>query len=55
VVLIERGSGGRRELEEAGIRLRRYLSIEEMLDACLETGRITEAELERVRAALRGA
>jgi uridine monophosphate synthetase len=53
VVLVERGTTGRREMREAGIRLRRYISIGEMLEVCLETGRITRDELDAIEAALK--
>jgi uridine monophosphate synthetase len=49
VVLVERGTSGRKELEEAGIRLHAYLDIDEILKVCREMGRITDIELRDIK------
>jgi len=41
VVLVERGATGRKELNSIGVKLYSYIKIEEFLDVCLETGRLT--------------
>jgi uridine monophosphate synthetase len=52
VVLVERGRQGRADMEEAGIRLHSYLSIEELLDVCCRVGKIDKDELAAIRAFL---
>ena len=49
VVLVERGTSGRKELEEAGIRLHAYLDIDEILEVCREMGQITDAEIKEIK------
>ncbi len=42
VVLVERGTSGREELNSIGVKLHSYIKIEEFLEVCLETGRLTQ-------------
>ena len=44
VVLIERGTAGRKDLEEAGIELHAYATIHELFDLCRKLGRVSEEE-----------
>lgn len=48
VVLIERGAGGRSGLEEAGISLQSWVSVEELLQAGLDFGFVGEEMADRV-------
>ncbi|OQX29927.1 MAG: orotidine-5'-phosphate decarboxylase [Spirochaeta sp. LUC14_002_19_P3] len=48
-VLIERGRGGRAELEAAGIRLYAWADVEELLQAGLAAGFVNTEEAERAR------
>lgn len=55
VVLIERGSEGRRDMTSAGIHLHAYARIEELLDLCLEKGLINPGQhTEMIRYAREG-
>ena len=49
VVLIERGSEGRRDMAEAGIRLKAWAGIEDLLEAGLAAGMIDDDMADRVR------
>ena len=49
VVLIERGSEGRRDMTEAGINLKAWARIEDLLDAGLAAGFVDEEMAEKVR------
>lgn len=42
VVLLERGTQGRKDMEAAGIKLHSYAQVEELFDKCLEMGLIDE-------------
>ena len=44
VVLIERGRKAREELQGQGVRLHAYLGIDELLDMCLELGKIDDSQ-----------
>jgi uridine monophosphate synthetase len=49
VVLVERGSEGRKQLEKEGIRLLSYMSVGEMLDEAASLGTIDSSQLRRIR------
>lgn len=48
VVLLERGSAGRRDMEKAGIALHSFLEVGELFARCRELGRIDAEEEERL-------
>ena len=52
VVLIERGRNARKELQEQGVRLHAYLGIDELLDMCLELGKIDDSQRQVIDAFL---
>ena len=54
VVLIDRGQGGREELEAAGYRLHAVLRLAELLEMLVQAGRIEPAHRDRVANFLRG-
>ena len=55
VVLIERGDEGRRDMAEAGIALKAWARIEDLLEAGLKAGFLDEDMAARVRAFAREA
>jgi orotate phosphoribosyltransferase len=44
VVLIERGSEGRVDMEREGVRLHAFMHVNELFEALKENGRISEAQ-----------
>jgi uridine monophosphate synthetase len=54
VVLVDRGQGGREELEEHGYKLHTFLGLEEVLQVLAEQGRISLRQRDEVLAFLAG-
>ena len=52
VVLIERGRNARGELQGQGVKLHAYLGIDELLDMCLELGKIDKSQRQIIDAFL---
>lgn len=48
VVLVERGTAGRNELADIGVKLHSYIKIEEFLEVCYETDRISKEKYREI-------